>query len=140
MISQTFESKRPLPRYHIFAGQHSHQSKTFSSGRAPDQQDSARANAIGITPAEFVRRDDLIRRAYTLNTHAVGDIVIPVDAKDYKEYGDLRVRGILKTYYDISLADKDWDAKDTIFLLSLEKVDKPSEVVNCTASWCKKKP
>jgi hypothetical protein len=94
-----------------------------------------------ITPEEFVRRDDIIKVAFDACTHKAGDIVIPINAKDFKEYGELRVRGIVKSYFEFSPSDNEWDAGDHAYILTLEQVNKsPVEVVHATPGWAKKKP
>jgi hypothetical protein len=128
MITQSYKSLR-APLYLP--------SKVYTA--RPDHRDRERAKEIGITPAEFVRRDTIVRQKWIDCKFHVAELLVPINDKAQERYGNCLVEGICKSYYDFPPGDKWPDDDDPyILLVSPQRGTKDGGRIICTADFFKK--
>ncbi len=124
MIVQTFLSKRPVP----VVVQPSYKTPWFTP------QETQQAMARKITPAEFLRRDELIRLRAAQCPYKAGDTVFPVRKEDYQQYGAFVVSGVLNSYKDTAV-DYEWSKQDNPLIVTIKSLKDMSTVMFCSSSW-----
>ena len=93
------------------------------------------ARKKGCTPAEFIKRDNLIKAQAGLAQYGKGSIVYPHTKELYDSIGKVFVRGIYKGYNEY---EGDWDEAVTYpYIVTANPVDKPNEVIYCTVGYLK---
>ncbi|MFZ2190117.1 MAG: hypothetical protein WAV48_05015 [Candidatus Magasanikiibacteriota bacterium] len=127
MIEQTFPSKRPKPTYI-----HSTSGPWFSPA------DIQQAQARKILPAEFVRRDLLIRKMFVECGWRPGDTAFPESKKDYEKHGAFMVQGVLMSYKDLAY-DHDWPKSDVPLTITIKAMKDSKNILFCTPGWLVKK-
>jgi hypothetical protein len=127
MIEQTYPSKRPV------------KAVTYHSNQpwyAP--MDYQQAQARKITPAEFLRRDSIVREMFRTCAWRNGDTGFPSNKKDYEKYGVFIVIGVLSTYRDTSY-DHEWPKSDNPMIVTIKSLKDPTQIMFCTPAWLEKK-
>jgi hypothetical protein len=126
MIEQTFPSKRPKVVY----------SPSNSPWYSP--VDIQQAQARKITPAEFVRRDMLIRKMLVECGFRPGDTGYPDSLKDYEKYGAFMVQGVLASYKDLAY-DHEWPKNGVPMTVTIKAMRDAKNIMFCTPAWLVKK-
>lgn len=126
MIQKSFQSKRPVPVYQPPA--HNYGTPWYSP------KEIALATARKITPAEYVRRDNIIKELYGKCTFDTGDIMFPDDPKGYAEYGPVLIIGVCQSYSDFAPGDK-WPKNDNPMIVTFCPVSNKSQHVFCTVNY-----
>ncbi len=128
MIEQSFPSKRPkkLP--------------VVGALNAPwySSMDYQQAHSRKIDVAEFIRRDNLVRKMFIECPYRPGDTGFPINKKDYEKYGVFIVTGILVSYRDTAY-DHEWPKNDNPMVVTIKSLKEPTHVMFCTPSWLAKK-
>lgn len=93
------------------------QHQTFPYVRTPTSYDKEAATKFNITPEEFVRRDNVVRRMWIDCTLQVGCRYQAATEANRKLYGSLLVRGIYKSYHDFSPTE-DWPDDDRPYIVT----------------------
>ena len=98
----------------------------------------ARATKIGIDKAEWIRRDNIVRKQSKECPFNFGDTVYPASTEGYAKYGRCLVTGKTKSYSEMDM-DK-WPSSDTPFILSARSLDpdKPENNFICTFNYFQK--
>lgn len=92
------------------------------------------AIARKITPAEFVRRDNIVRDLYFKTKLEAGDTAYPVHPKAYQESGACYVVGVCKSLHDFS-PDSKWPKNDNPMIVSFHSMEDPSNTFVCTYDY-----
>lgn len=101
----------------------------------PHLQDKEKATQIGITPEEYVRRDNIVRNIWIKNMFKVGDVLDCYDKKDRDDYGNITVKQIFTNYSMFPLNEaKDWPKDDKPYTMTV-KPEKKEQLILCTPSW-----
>ena len=98
----------------------------------------ARATKIGIDKAEWIRRDNIVRKQSKECLFNFGDTVYPTSEEGYLKYGRCLITGKTKSYSEMD-NDK-WPSSDTPFILSARSLDpdKPENNFICTFNYFQK--
>ena len=126
MITQTYLTKNPAKVYQPYVHQPFYSEKEINGARARK-----------ITPAEFVRRDKIVRDLWIKTDVNIGDVCYPVAAKAYEESGACVVTGLCRSLSDFGPDDK-WPKNDNPMIVSFHSVDKPDKVFVCTYDYLTK--
>lgn len=128
MIEQTYPSKRVplLPPPYV------HNTPWFSP------MDYQQAMSRKITPAEFVRRDNIVRAMFRDCKWRPGDTGFPINKKDYEKYGVFVVIGVMTTYRDTSY-EHEWPKSDNPMIVTIKSLKDQTQVLFCTPEWVVKK-
>lgn len=104
--------------------------------RKPTNADAIKAGRLKITPEEFVRRDDIVHRAYVAECYRVGEIIYPKTAANYAKYGAMRIQGVYQTYYSFG-EDDEWPQNDCPMILTIISVNDKDKngVILATHDW-----
>jgi len=123
MITQSYPSKR-VPLVPV----------VYSKQPWYSPQDVYQANMRKITPAEYIRRDELIRLRASQCPFKAGDTVFPANKKDYQQYGAFIVSGVLSSYKDTSV-DYEWSKQDNPLIVTIKSLNDLGKVMFCSSSW-----
>lgn len=123
MIEATYASKRVPTVY---------QPPATAPWYSPKEM--AQATARGITPAEYCRRDAIIKQLYLECPYDTGDIVFPVDYKDFLKYGAVQIVGVCQAYSDFSF-DTKWSPKDNPMIVTFVPVNDVKHTMFCTTNF-----
>jgi len=126
MIEQSFPSKR------VITLPHQQESKFYTPA------EYAQAHARKITVAEFVRRDDLVKKLSTECPLQTGDTAYPANKKGYEEYGAVIVVGITRSYKDFA-NDTTWPKNDNPMIVTFAPMNDRKSHVFCTSNYLVKK-
>jgi hypothetical protein len=131
MIEQTFESKRPAKVYQPAA--------MFGGEVMPwySEREKYQAKMRGITPSEYIRREDIVKELFKTCPYGAGDIVYPTNEKDYKKYGAVKVLGICASYMMID-KDEVWPKNDNPMIITFQPVSNPKNTMFCTVNFLSK--
>jgi hypothetical protein len=91
---------------------------------------------FNITPAEFLRRDTIVRTMYEKNPWKAGEVLIPKNDQDLKTYGKCTVRSVYKNYSEFSPHDE-WPVGDVPYIISVS-TEKACGGLICTGAWLKR--
>jgi hypothetical protein len=105
----------------------------------PNAADNKRADQFKITPAEFVRRDKIVRQLWLDSMmFKVGDVVRPKNEEDYQIYGNITIRGVFKTYHDFPTAEAmQWPKDDRPYIFTVSPAKGDANILLVTAQFMK---
>jgi hypothetical protein len=124
MIQETYASKRPAQVYQPLATT----SPYFTT------KEIAQATARSITPAEYVRRNDIIKQLYTECPYDKDDIVYPANYSDYQKYGPVKIVGVCDDYSQFSF-DTKWSKNDNPMIVTFVLLNDPDRTMFCTTNY-----
>lgn len=90
-----------------------------------------RAGKLGITVAEYHRRNKLIVDAAQMCSVSWGQFVRPKDDADFKKHGVCKVMGVVRHIEQYGQVE--W--AENPFILSVKPIDGSGDVINCTHNW-----
>jgi hypothetical protein len=125
MITQTFASKRPKPTYWPTTYTTTPTAKYFTP------QEIAQAELRNIEPAEYVRRDNVVKRLASMCKLKAGDTCYPSTKDGYEKYGACFVVGVCRSLKDFSV-DSKWPKNDTPMIVSFASQKNPGQHMICT--------
>lgn len=125
MIEATYKSVRPATVY---------QPPAVYNTPFYSPKELAQATARGITPAEYCRRDALIKQLFLDCPYDKGDIVFPASFKDFLKYGAVRIVGVCQTYSDFSF-DTKWSPKDNPMIVTFAPTKDTEHIMLCTTNY-----
>ncbi len=98
----------------------------------------ARATKIGIDKAEWIRRDNIVRKQSKECLFNFGDTVYPTSEEGFNRYGKCLITGKSKTYAEMDM-DK-WPPSNVPFILSARPLDPDKSDSNfiCTFNYFQK--
>lgn len=132
MILETFKSHRK-PVHHLVT--------STKTPRIPGPQDIARAIQFKITPAEFIRRDDIVRQMYLDTQLVVGDWCEPHSEAERTKYGKCQVKKLFRTYHDFpTLQAQEWPEDDMPLIVTAEPsiITDDINLILCTPKYLRK--
>lgn len=91
-----------------------------------------------ISPEVYRTRDNQIATLARECPWKVGDIVSPSTEKDIKQYGYVKVIGILSSYKDMAIATE-WPVGNNPLILTISICKRPNEILFCTTNWLEEK-
>ena len=133
MITQSFKSKRAPSFPSYMPAKETSDNKPWYS-----PQEIAAAAARKITPAEYIRRDNIVKELATACPLQTGDTAYPHDKKGYHLYGACIVVGICRSYKDFSL-DEEWPKNDNPFIVSFSSLNNRKDIFLCTSNYLTKR-
>lgn len=94
-----------------------------------------RAQRLGLTVAEYERRNKIIVDKSAELVVKWGDYVVPVNPVDEEMYGVMKVMGVVRHIEQYGSVE--W--KENPYILTVKSVeeDKPDASINCTGNWVK---
>lgn len=125
MIEQTFASKRAVTVYQPPA-------KTTGPWFSP--KELAQATSRGISAAEYVRRNDIIKQLYMECPYDEDQIVYPADYKDFLKYGPVTIIGVCDDYSKFSY-DTKWSSNDNPMIVTFVPTKSPDQTMFCTVNY-----
>lgn len=90
-----------------------------------------RASRLGITVAEYHRRNALVVQAAQACKVSWGQLVRPKDDADFEKHGVCKVMGVVRHIEQYGQVE--W--AENPFILSIKPVEGSGEVINCTHNW-----
>lgn len=94
----------------------------------------AQASARGITPAEYVRRNDIIKGLYLDCPYDEGDIVYPAKYEDFLKYGAVKIVGVCDDYSKFGF-DVKWAKNDNPMIVTFSVCDDLDKTMFCTTNY-----
>lgn len=135
MIEQYYPSKhKPKPVLFLPQQQQTHSSANQEWYTADETK---QALLRKLTPAEYLRRDNLIRKLSNECPVQVGDTAYPTIEKDYKLYDIVQVVGVARSYKDLEL-DHVWK-NDNPMIVTFHPLKDRQTTVFCTANYLSKR-
>jgi hypothetical protein len=132
MIEQTFESKRKQVYQPAEPIDNTAIMPWFS------EREKYQAKMRGITPAEYIRREQVVKDLFTACPYSANDTVYPSDPKEFKRYGAVRVLGICASYMMID-KDETWPKNDNPLIVTFQPLSNPKNTMFCTVNFLDKK-
>jgi hypothetical protein len=133
MITETFASKRPKATYWPTT-----YPLTSNIPKHFTAQEIAQAEMRGITPEEYVRRDNIVKRLSSLVQLRAGDTCYPSNKDGYAKYGCCFVVGVCRSYKDFS-ADSKWPKNDTPMVVTFASSLHPNQHMICTHHYMERR-
>lgn len=95
------------------------------------------ARRRNITPLEFRRRDEIVRKEFQNCAFGIGDQVYPHSKELYEKDGACRVRGIISSY-SMFPTDEKWPENDKPFIVHAVYLSDKANTFNCTNNYLQK--
>ncbi len=122
MIEETYESKRVKP---VFVPAVIGGPKHFTA------HEIHQAEARGITPEEYVRRNNIVKDQASKVWLRPGDTAYPESKAGYTKYGACLVIGICRSYKDFAFTDE-WPKSDCPFIVTFAPLNDRTTHIHCT--------
>jgi hypothetical protein len=134
MIAETFRSKRPAPTKYwptIYPAQSPQQVATHKNYSAHEIH---QAEARGITPMEYVRRNNIIKDLSDKVRFKPGDTCYPETKAGYGKYGACMIVGICRSYKDFAF-DAEWPENDFPMIITFTPLNDRKSHIHCTWNY-----
>lgn len=120
MITQSFPSLRPKPPVVVYPPyKYTPPLGPLGGPRKPTGWDVQKAEKFKITPEEFVRRDEIVRKMWRECNWREGDVLCPRGPQSRDKYGtNIKVEGIYRTYHDFHENEK-WPSDDEPYIMTV---------------------
>ncbi|CAB4131234.1 hypothetical protein UFOVP128_69 [uncultured Caudovirales phage] len=89
------------------------------------------ATARGITPEEFVRRNNIVQALASKVALRPGDTAYPDNKSGYHKYGACLVIGVCRSYKDFSFDDA-WPENDCPMIITFAPLNDRNSHIHCT--------
>ena len=129
MIYETFQSKRKVFGYPYTAIGKPTEVKPWYT-----PVEVAQATQRGLTPAEYVRRDMLVKQLALECPYNAGDTAYPSEKKEYEEYGAVFIVGIAQSYKDFE-PDHKWPKNDNPMIVTFAPLKNRGTHIFCTTNF-----
>lgn len=129
MIYDTFESKRKTFHY-----PYQHITKQPDNKPWYTPIEVAQATQRGITPAEYVRRDQLVKSLVLECEYKSGDTAYPCHKKDYEKYGAVFIIGLTRSYKDFE-TNHVWPKNDNPMIVTFAPLNDRGTHIFCTTNF-----
>jgi hypothetical protein len=110
-------------------------------GRPPERPtdaDRERAKQFKITPEEFVRRDEIVRRLWARSSldFPVNSMARPMMDQAFEEYGHVKICQVFKSYHDFpTLEAIEWPEDDIPFIFTVAPEKGENRLLCVTAGF-----
>lgn len=136
MIAETFLSKRPAA--------HKYWPATYPApvNLTPQPKEPThftaheihQAKARGIEPAEFVRRNNIIKTLAEKVRFKPGDTCFPETKAGYTKYGACMIVGVCRGYKDFAF-DAEWPENDFPMIVTFTPLNDRKSHIHCTWNY-----
>ena len=89
------------------------------------------AQARGITPEEFVRRNNIVQTLASRVALRPGDTAYPDSKAGYQKYGACMVIGVCRSYKDFAF-DDNWPENDCPYVITFAPMNDRGSHIHCT--------
>ena len=125
MIINTYPSVRVVAAPPVWKSTYTPVAKHFTS------HEEHQALTRGITPAEFVRRNVIVKELSDSVRLKPGDTAFPSIKKGYTDWGQCLVVGICRSYKDFAF-DAEWPENDSPMIVTFAPLNDRATHIHCT--------